>query len=72
MTFQGNDNGLRELAKIERFSVRRGTLGFRGWKPRNIPIGAPLTDKDFKPVFEQKGVDIRIGLDPGYRFLCAA
>lgn len=62
--FQSNDKWLRDLAKLERFAVRRGTIGFRGWKPRNIPIaGAALTDADFGPVFEQKGVDMRVGLD---------
>jgi len=44
--------------------VRRGTLGFRGWRPKTIPIaGHALTDADFAPNFEQKGVDMRIGLD---------
>ena len=62
--FQSNDQWLTDLAKRERFAVRRGSLGFRGWKPRNIPISAsPLRDEDFVPVFEQKGVDMRIGLD---------
>lgn len=56
---------LEELEREERFAVRRGSLGFRGWKPRNIPLpgGNPLTDDDFKPIFEQKGVDMRVGLD---------
>ncbi|SFP01515.1 NYN domain-containing protein [Paracoccus pantotrophus] len=46
------------------FAVRRGVLKFRGFKPKRIPIAtAPLTDEDFKPDFEQKGVDMRIGLD---------
>ena len=64
-SFQSSDKWLTELAKLEKFAVRRGTLGFRGWKPRTIPIagGRPLTDADFAPVFEQKGVDMRIGLD---------
>ena len=63
-TFQASDQWLVDLAKLDRFAVRRGTLGFRGWKPRTIPIaGAVLTDADFSPVFEQKGVDMRIGLD---------
>jgi len=64
-TFQSSDAWLKALAKLERFAVRQGTLGFRGWKPKNIPIagGAPLTDQDFSPIFEQKGVDMRIGLD---------
>ncbi|HEY9234921.1 MULTISPECIES: NYN domain-containing protein [Phenylobacterium] len=63
--FQSSDNWLKELAKLERFAVRRGSLGFRGWRPRNLPLqgGAPLTDADFEPIFEQKGVDMRIGLD---------
>jgi len=62
--FQASDKWLDELAKLERFAVRRGTLGFRGWQPKQQPItGAPLTDSDFSPLFEQKGVDMRIGLD---------
>ena len=53
-----------DLASRELFAVRRGTLAFRGWVPRAIPIsGAAVTDADFKPNFEQKGVDMRIGLD---------
>ncbi|PZO89192.1 MAG: NYN domain-containing protein [Sphingomonas sanxanigenens] len=63
-TFQSSDKWLTDLAKLERFAVRRGTIGFRGWRPKNIPIaGAALTDGDFAPAFEQKGVDMRIGLD---------
>jgi uncharacterized LabA/DUF88 family protein len=33
--------------------------------PKHIPInsGAALQDTDFEPEFEQKGVDMRIGLD---------
>jgi len=63
-SFQSNDTWLKELSQRPRFAVRQGTLGFRGWKPRKIPIAEKaLTDKDFAPVFEQKGVDMRIGLD---------
>lgn len=63
-TFSANDRWLNDLAKLERFAVRRGTLGFRGWKPKSVPIsGQTLTDADFAPIFEQKGVDMRIGLD---------
>lgn len=64
-TFQSSDKWLQDLARLERFAVRRGTIGFRGWKPKTIPItgGRPLTDADFTPVFEQKGVDMRVGLD---------
>lgn len=62
--FSSSDKWLSDLATLERFAVRRGTLGFRGWKPKNVPIsGEQLTDADFAPIFEQKGVDMRIGLD---------
>ncbi len=62
--FSGSDDWLEDLASRELFAVRRGTLAFRGWVPRNIPVaGRALTDADFKPNFEQKGVDMRIGLD---------
>lgn len=63
--FQSSDQWLTDLSKLERFAVRRGTIGFRGWKPKTVPIGSgrPLADADFMPVFEQKGVDMRIGLD---------
>lgn len=63
--FQASDRWLNDLAKLERFAVRRGTMGFRGWQPRNQPLqaGVALTDADFAPQFEQKGVDMRIGLD---------
>lgn len=63
--FNASDNWLSDLAQLPRFAVRRGTIGFRGWRPKNIPLkgGAPLTDTDFSPGFEQKGVDMRVGLD---------
>ena len=63
-SFKASDGWLEDLASRELFAVRRGTLAFRGWVPRSIPIaGRALTDADFKPTFEQKGVDMRIGLD---------
>jgi uncharacterized LabA/DUF88 family protein len=62
--FTASDDWLHDLASRELFAVRRGTPAFRGWIPRAIPIaGEALTDSDFKPGFEQKGVDMRIGLD---------
>jgi len=66
-TFPPNDGWLHELARKDLFAVRRGVLKFRGYKPKRTPAasapGAPLTDADFTPDFEQKGVDMRIGLD---------
>ena len=63
--FHGNDAWLHELAHKNLFAVRRGILKFRGYVLENIPYTptGPLTDADFKPQFEQKGVDMRIGLD---------
>lgn len=62
--FRARDGWLQDLASRDLFAVRLGVLKFRGYKPRNIPIAADkLTDNDFVPDFEQKGVDMRIGLD---------
>ncbi len=63
-TFSGSDAWLHELSRKDLFAVRRGVLKFRGFKPKHVPVAAtPLTDADFSPDFEQKGVDMRIGLD---------
>ena len=62
--FQGSDEWLKVLAAKPRLAVRLGTLKFRGFEPKRIPIVADaLSDDDFKPRFEQKGVDMRLGLD---------
>lgn len=58
--FSGSDAWLDALSARELFAVRRGVLKFRGFKPKGL---APKTDDDFVPDFEQKGVDMRIGLD---------
>ena len=35
-----------------------------GFKPKQTPVPPKTaTDEDFEPIFEQKGVDMRIGLD---------
>ncbi len=61
----GNDQWLSDLACKDYFAVRRGILKFRGYKLKRIPYQPTrsLVDADFEPVFEQKGVDMRIGLD---------
>ena len=63
--FQGSDTWLKVLAAKPRFAVRLGTLKFRGFEPKSVPVppSGPVSDDDFKPRFEQKGVDMRIGLD---------
>jgi uncharacterized LabA/DUF88 family protein len=64
-TFAGSDKWLEDLARRDLFAVRRGVLKFRGYKPKRTPVNPaePATDADFTPDFEQKGVDMRIGLD---------
>jgi uncharacterized LabA/DUF88 family protein len=62
--FKSGGGWLDELASRDYFAVRTGILKFRGWKPRSMPVSSSgLTDNDFRPDFEQKGLDLRIGLD---------
>jgi uncharacterized LabA/DUF88 family protein len=62
--FRARDGWLEDLAARDLFAVRLGVLKFRGYKPKHVPIASDkLTDSDFSPDFEQKGVDMRIGLD---------
>ncbi|MGC2212310.1 MAG: NYN domain-containing protein, partial [Silvibacterium sp.] len=64
-TFTSSDAWLHTLSHKDLFAVRRGVLKFRGYKPKKTPVATKtaLTDADFAPDFEQKGVDMRIGLD---------
>ena len=62
--FQGSDEWLKVLAAKPHFAVRLGTLKFRGFEPKRVPIASfALSDEDFRLRFEQKGVDMRLGLD---------
>ncbi len=64
LTFKASDAWLHTLSHKDLFAVRRGILKFRGFRPKKTPVNpAQLTDADFEPIFEQKGVDMRIGLD---------
>jgi len=67
-TYPGGDPLLATLAREEQVAVRKGILKFRGWErtPASLHAGrtpAQLTDADFKAKWEQKGVDLRLGLD---------
>ena len=63
-TFTPKSTLLKELSRKQLFAVRKGVLKFRGFKPKAIPLTpTTLTDADFQADFEQKGVDMRIGLD---------
>ncbi len=62
--FQANNRWLEQIGKRDYFAVRLGKLTFRGWKLKRIPEnGESLTDDHFSPDLQQKGVDMRIGLD---------
>jgi uncharacterized LabA/DUF88 family protein len=62
-TYDHSGQWLKDLARKDLFAVRLGSLKFRGFVPKSIPMGSEPSDDDFKPRFEQKGVDMRIGLD---------
>jgi len=66
ITKTSNDAWLSDLSKKPLFATRIGVLKFRGFQvkydPGSIP-NRPLTDEDFVEKYEQKGVDMRIGLD---------
>jgi hypothetical protein len=56
------------LSTLPHLSIRRGELVFRGWRVRNgrLPEREPsvtLAATDLEPNIQQKGVDMRIGLD---------
>lgn len=66
--YPGGNPFLSDLAREELVAVRRGILKFRGWERRASTLKpgatpAALTDADFQAKWEQKGVDLRIGLD---------
>jgi hypothetical protein len=59
---------LRGLATLPHVSIRRGDLVFRGWRIKRgrLPERQPtvtLAAADLEPNIQQKGVDMRIGLD---------
>ncbi|MCY3699873.1 MAG: NYN domain-containing protein [Gemmatimonadetes bacterium] len=64
---------IENLDREEHMAVRRGELVFRGWGLKRSVVDRqvrnpgedppPLAPDDLQPRFEQKGVDMRIGLD---------
>lgn len=59
-----------DLIKIPFLALRMGELGFRGWKLNKRLLGSNMTTPDIQitaadldPNIQQKGVDMRIGLD---------
>lgn len=58
----------RELRGVPFVALRMGELRFRGWalSGRRMPLDAPevsVTAEDLLPNVQQKGVDMRVGLD---------
>lgn len=65
-SFAPNMARMAALKRMDFFAVREGRLTCHGWKLRKSGIGkaaADLTDEDFAPDIQQKGVDMKIGLD---------
>ena len=53
-----------DLPRQKYFAVRLGgAVHFRGWRRTRWDQRKPPDDSDYKPNYEQKGVDMRIGLD---------
>lgn len=68
--FHANTQLLNELRKMPFFAVRLGDVVFRGWNvkkqildPSNTVTSKTITSADIIPNIQQKGVDMRIGLD---------
>lgn len=56
--FEASDAWLKVLAERPLFAVRVGQLKFRGFALDSVPIHPnPLSDANFRPVFDQKGVE---------------
>lgn len=73
-SFSGSYHSLNKrlqdsLARTPDFALRKGETVFRGWSLRTDVLAEiatsprPLTASDLAPNVEQKGVDLRIGLD---------
>jgi Uncharacterized conserved protein len=72
-TYLPNVNRIARLKQTDSFAVREGRVVFRGWKLKKSSIGKPsasLTDADFSPDIQQKGVDMKIGLDIAWISYC--
>lgn len=71
-----NTKLLEELELLPDFAVRRGETVARGWKIGSVALKRLLknpaspTAKDLVPNIQQKGVDLRIGLDIARLALC--
>lgn len=64
--YSSNRMKLAALKRTDNFAVREGRLTCKGWKLKQSAVGKPsaeLSDADFSIDIQQKGVDMKIGLD---------
>jgi len=54
---------LNELYKRDRFVLRLGQLSFTGWEPQIDKMQPTMPVVGYRPIFKQKGVDMKFGLD---------
>jgi uncharacterized LabA/DUF88 family protein len=68
-TFKWKSKLLKDLRLVPFFAVREGRLRLNRWSPSHVlrrlkkNPDVRITGSDLKPKFEQKGVDMKIGLD---------
>ena len=69
-TYQANIQLLDDLKRKPFYAVRLGEVNFRGWlvkpqklDPKRTATNAQISESDLIPNVQQKGVDMRIGLD---------
>ena len=63
-----NNQLLKSLSREDHFALRMGEIRFRGWEldTSSLPKGVDsheITADNLRPSLQQKGVDMRIGLD---------
>lgn len=69
-SYRVKERVLHELALKEQFAIRLGELSFDGWNSKQTvddATGTVITE--YSPIFHQKGVDIKVGLDMAWMAL---
>ncbi len=68
-TYRRREELHERLARMDYVALRRGELAFRGWNLKEkaldeiVTTGRAVLQQDYVPNFEQKRVDMKIGLD---------
>ncbi len=62
-SFPIKERVLRELGQKEQFAIRLGELSFNGWRQITVQDDSGNDVIDYSPIFHQKGVDMKVGLD---------